>query len=285
MGSGMVGRLLAAGHRVTVYDPDPAAVAAVVAHGATAAASPRAVAEAAPVVMASLPGPAVARATAEAIATAPGLQVFIDLSTSGTAAAQAIAAILAPHGVASLDAPVSGGITGAANGKLALMVSGPLAAIDQVKPLLAEFGKVFVVGQQPGLGQTVKLANNMLAAVAMAATSEAMAMGAKAGVDPAVMLEILNASSGRNSATQDKFPRCVINRRFDFGFANALSFKDVRLCVDEAEALGVPMVMGAAVRQMLSITQNLYGPDADVTDMARVVEHWAGCQIGSREEK
>jgi 3-hydroxyisobutyrate dehydrogenase-like beta-hydroxyacid dehydrogenase len=235
--------------------------------------------------MASLPGPAVAKATAQAIAAAPGLQVFIDLSTSGTAAAQAIAAILAPHGVASLDAPVSGGITGAANGKLALMVSGPLAAIEQVKPLLAEFGKVFVVGAQPGLGQTVKLANNMLAAVAMAATSEAMAMGAKAGVDPAVMLEILNASSGRNSATQDKFPRCVINRRFDFGFANALSFKDVRLCVDEAEALGVPMVMGAAVRQMLSITQNLYGPDADVTDMARVVENWAGCQIGSSEEK
>ena len=283
MGSGMVGRLLAAGHAVTVYDPDAAAVAAVVARGATAAASPRAVAEAAPVVMASLPGPAVARATAEAIATAPGLQVFIDLSTSGTAAAQAIAAGLAPHGVASLDAPVSGGITGAANGKLALMVSGPLAAIEQVKPLLAEFGKVFVVGERPGLGQTVKLANNMLAAVAMAATSEAMAMGAKAGVDPAVMLEILNASSGRNSATQDKFPRCVINRRFDFGFANALSFKDVRLCVDEAEALGVPMVMGAAVRQMLSITQNLYGPDADVTDMARVVEHWAGCRIGSEE--
>ena len=235
--------------------------------------------------MASLPNPAIVKATVGAIAAAPGLQVFIDLSTSGTAAAQAIAALLAPYGVASLDAPVSGGITGAANGKLALMVSGPLDAIERVKPLLTEFGKVFVVGERPGLGQTVKLANNMLAAVAMAATSEAMAMGAKAGVDPAVMLEILNASSGRNSATQDKFPRCVINRRFDFGFANALSFKDVRLCVDEAEALGVPMIMGAAVRQMLSITQNVYGPDADVTDMARVVENWSACQIGSSEEK
>jgi len=285
MGSGMASRLLAAGHTVTVYDPDSSAVAALVARGAVAADTPLAVAESAPVVMASLPNPAIVKATVQAIAAAPGLQIFIDLSTSGTAAAQAIAVLLAPFGVASLDAPVSGGITGAANGKLALMVSGPLAAIERVKPLLTEFGKVFVVGERPGLGQTVKLANNMLAAVAMAATSEAMAMGAKAGVDPAVMLEILNASSGRNSATQDKFPRCVINRRFDFGFANALSFKDVRLCVDEAEALGVPMVMGAAVRQMLSITQNLYGPDADVTDMARVVENWAGCQIGSSEEK
>jgi 3-hydroxyisobutyrate dehydrogenase-like beta-hydroxyacid dehydrogenase len=285
MGSGMASRLLAAGHPVTVYDPDVTAVAALVARGAVAADSPLAVAQAAPVVMVSLPTPAIVKATVSAIAAATGLQVFVDLSTSGTAAAQSIAATLAPFGVAALDAPVSGGVTGAANGKLAIMVSGPLAAIERVKPLLAEMGKVFVVGERPGLGQTVKLANNMLAAVAMAATSEAMAMGAKAGVDPAVMLEILNASSGRNSATQDKFPRCVINRRFDFGFANALSFKDVRLCVDEAEALGVPMIMGAAVRQMLAITQNVCGPDADVTDMARVVENWAGCQIGSSEEK
>ena len=103
-------------------------------------------------------------------------------------------------------------------------------------------------------------------------------MGVKAGVDPAVMLEVLNASSGRNSATQDKIPKHVLNRRFDFGFANALSFKDVRLCLDEAEALGVPMVVGAAVRQMLSITQQLHGPDADCTEMVKVLEQWSGAR-------
>ena len=153
------------------------------------------------------------------------------------------------------------------------------------KPLLECFGKVFVVGDRPGLGQTVKLANNLMSAASLAIAAEAMAMGVKAGVDPAVMIEILNASSGRNSATQDKIPKHVLNRKFDFGFANALSFKDVRLCLDEAEALGVPMVVGAAVRQMLSITHNVCGPDADVTDMVRVVENWAGCRIGSGEEK
>jgi 3-hydroxyisobutyrate dehydrogenase-like beta-hydroxyacid dehydrogenase len=120
---------------------------------------------------------------------------------------------------------------------------------------LPNWASVFVVGEKPGLGQTVKLANNLMSAASLAIAAEALAMGAKAGVDPAVMLEILNASSGRNSATQDKIPRHVLNRKFDFGFANALSFKDVRLCLDEAEALGVPMVVGAAVRQMLSITQ------------------------------
>jgi 3-hydroxyisobutyrate dehydrogenase-like beta-hydroxyacid dehydrogenase len=285
MGSGMVARLRAAGHELTVYDPNAAAVAAAVARGAHAAASPADAARAAPIVMASVPTPAVARATAEAIAAAPGLEVFIDLSTSGPAAAAAIAALLAPRGVAAIDAPVSGGVAGAAAGKLSIMASGPRAAIEQVRPLLAELGRVFVVGERPGLGQTVKLANNLMSAASLAIAAEAMAMGVKAGVDPRIMLEILNASSGRNSATQDKIPKHVLNRKFDFGFANALSFKDVRLCLDEAEALGVPMVVGAAVRQMLSITHNVCGPDADCTEMVKVVENWAGCQIGGGEEK
>ena len=285
MGSGMVARLLADGHEVTIHDPDPAAVARLVAKGARAAASAREVAAAAPVVMASLPGPAVAIATARDIAKVPGLQVFVDLSTSGTTAAQAIARILGEQGIAAIDAPVSGGVTGAANGKLAIMVSGQAAAVDRIRPLLAVLGKLFFVGATPGLGQTVKLANNLMSAASLAIAAEAVAMGVKAGVDPAVMIEIINASSGRNSATQDKIPKHVLNRKFDFGFANALSFKDVRLCLDEAEALGVPMVVGAAVRQMLSITHNVCGPEADCTEMVKVVENWAGVRIGSGEEK
>jgi 3-hydroxyisobutyrate dehydrogenase-like beta-hydroxyacid dehydrogenase len=285
MGSGMAARLLAAGHEVIVYDPHPAGVNALVAKGARAAASAVDVAAAAPVLMVSLPGPATVRATALAVAEVPGLEVFIDLSTSGPAASQAVAALLAPHGIAAIDAPVSGGVTGAANGKLTLMASGPREALARVRPLLECFGRLFDVGEKPGLGQTIKLANNLMSAASLAIASEAMAMGVKAGADPAVMIEILNVSSGRNSATQDKIPKHVLNRKFDFGFANALSFKDVRLCLDEAEALGVPMVVGAAVRQMLSITQQMYGPDADCTEMVKVVENWAGCRIGSGEEK
>jgi 3-hydroxyisobutyrate dehydrogenase-like beta-hydroxyacid dehydrogenase len=284
MGSGMVARLLAAGHEVTIHDPDASAVARLVAQGARAAGSAAAVAAAAPVVMASLPGPAVAIATAREILAAPGLQVFVDLSTSGTSAAKTIATILGERGIASLDAPVSGGVTGAANGKLAIMVSGDAAAAERVRPLLLTLGKVFFVGATPGLGQTVKLANNLMSAASLAIAAEAVAMGVKAGVDPAVMIEIINASSGRNSATQDKIPKHVLNRKFDFGFANALSFKDVRLCLDEAEALGVPMVVGAAVRQMLSITHNVCGADADCTELVKVVENWAGVRIGSGEE-
>jgi 3-hydroxyisobutyrate dehydrogenase-like beta-hydroxyacid dehydrogenase len=279
MGSGMVARLMAAGHELTVYDPNEKATAPLVAQGAKFARSITEAAATTSVVMVSVPGPSDAKAAAVAVAQARGATIFVDLSTSGPGAAQAIAATLAPQAIAAIDAPVSGGVKGAASGKLAIMASGPRAALDRVEPLLSELGRVYRVGEKPGLGQTVKLANNLMAAASLAIAAEAMAMGVKAGVDPAAMLEIINASSGRNSATQDKIPKHVLNGKFDFGFANALSFKDVRLCLDEAEALGVPMVVGAAVRQMLSITNQMYGPDADCTDLVRVVEKWAGCEI------
>jgi 3-hydroxyisobutyrate dehydrogenase-like beta-hydroxyacid dehydrogenase len=280
----MAARLLAAGHAVSVFDSSAAAMADLAQHGARTAASAADAARGADLVLASLPSPAAVRGLAADLAAVPGIAVFVDLGTSGPAASQAVAAVLAPAGIAAVDAPVSGGVKGAAAGTLTLMVSGPPAAMARVKALLDVLGRVIVVGEKPGLGQTLKLANNLMSAAALAIASEAMAMGVKAGLDPAVMLEVLNASSGRNSATQDKIPRHVLNRRFDFGFANALSFKDVRLCLDEAEALGVPMVVGAAVRQMLSITQQQFGADADCTEMVKVLEGWAGCRIGTGEE-
>jgi 3-hydroxyisobutyrate dehydrogenase-like beta-hydroxyacid dehydrogenase len=125
----------------------------------------------------------------------------------------------------------------------------------------------------------MKLANNLLAAAALAVSSEAIVMGVKAGLDPKLMVEVINAGSGRNSATQDKFPRAVLPRTFDFGFATGLSYKDVRLCVDEAEALGVPMVVGSAVRQLLAVTNATFGAESDFTNVVRTVEQWAGVEV------
>jgi 3-hydroxyisobutyrate dehydrogenase-like beta-hydroxyacid dehydrogenase len=281
----MAARLLAAGHSVSVFDPSPAATAALAVKGARVAASAVDAARDAHIVLASLPSPAILKSLAAEIAAVPGVAIFVDLSTSGPAAVQAAAATLADGGIQMVDAPVSGGVKGAAAGTLTLMISGPASAVARVQPLLATLGRVVVVGEKPGLGQTLKLANNLMSAASLAIASEAMAMGVKAGLDPAVMIEVINASSGRNSATQDKIPKHVLNRRFDFGFANALSFKDVRLCLEEAEALGVPMVVGTAVRQMLSITQQVCGPDADCTEMVKVLEGWTGCRIGAAEEK
>lgn len=284
MGSCLVARLIAAGHELTIYDPVASATAPLAALGAKVAGSVAQAASLCSVAMASVPGPADARETARLLAESPAVKVFVDLSTSGPAAAQAIAALLAPRGIAAVDAPVSGGVKGATAGCLTIMASGPVAAMERVRALLEVLGKVYVLGEKPGLGQTVKLANNLMSAASLAIAAEALAMGVKAGVDPATMLDVLNASSGRNSATQDKIPKHVLNRKFDFGFANALSFKDVRLCLDEAEALGVPMVVGAAVRQMLAITQRIHGATADCTELVKVVEDWAGCRIGNTEE-
>jgi 3-hydroxyisobutyrate dehydrogenase-like beta-hydroxyacid dehydrogenase len=207
------------------------------------------------------------------------VKVVVDLSTSGPGMAGRVSKGLEGLGIAWIDAPVSGGIAGAKGGTLAVMASGPRAAFEKVEPLLKVFGKVFFVGEKAGLGQVAKLANNLLAAAALAVSSEAMVMGVKAGIDPKVLLDIINAGSGRNSATQDKFPRSILPRTFDFGFATGLSYKDVRLCIDEAESMGVPRVVGAAVRQMLAVTNAKYGATSDFTSMTRVIEEWAGVEV------
>jgi len=212
------------------------------------------------------------------------IKTMIDLSTTGPGAAGRVAVGLRERGIQWVDCPVSGGIAGAKGGTLAIMVSCPKATFAAVEPIVANFGKVFFVGEKPGLAQVVKLGNNMMAAAALVVTAEALAMGVKAGVDPKIMIDIINVSSGRNTASLDKFPRSVLPGTFDFGFATGLSYKDVRLCVDEAEALGVPMVAGALVRQMLAITASKFGADSDFTSIAKVIEDWAGVEIRSKGE-
>ncbi|MGI3213136.1 NAD(P)-dependent oxidoreductase [Roseovarius tibetensis] len=282
MGTPMAGRLIDAGYDVVVCDLDTQAVDRMVGRGATAAATPRAVADAVDVVVTSLPTPGIVRQVGlgeEGIVNGTRATVMLDVSTTGPSTAREVAEGLAAAGKQWIDCPVSGGIAGAEKGTLALMVSFPTETYETVLPVLDIFGKPFHVGEDAGLGQVVKLANNMLAASAIFLTAEAMAMGVKAGVDARTMLDIINLSTGRNSASQDKFPKAVLTGTFDFGFATALSYKDVRLCVDESENLGVPMVGGALVRQVLAITNSKYGPDSDFTSMARLIEDWADVEI------
>lgn len=285
MGGAMARRLLDAGHQVTVYDPSAAAAAAVAAHGAKVAPSARAVADAAPVVFLSLPNPQIVADVvlgAEGIREGRRLQVCVDLSTSGPDAAVKLAAGLGGRQIASLEAPVSGGIKGAREGTLSLMVAGPQAIWEQVRPLLEVFGKPFFMGVNPGAGQTMKLVNNLLGACAIAVTAEGMTLGIKAGLDPARMIEVLNVSSGRSSATQDKWPRSVLPRTFDFGFASGLCLKDVRLCLAAAESLRVPLGVGSAVCDLLQRTVDRLGADSDFTAMAKIVESDSGLDPNRR---
>jgi 3-hydroxyisobutyrate dehydrogenase-like beta-hydroxyacid dehydrogenase len=288
MGGPMASRLLDAGYRLCVYDVSDEATGPLVARGAELAASPAEVASMADTVFMSLPTPDVVREVAlggnGGLVNGSKVRTVIDLSTTGPGVATEVAGKLAERNIAWVDSPVSGGVTGAKAGTLAVMVSCPKPAYQKLEPVLKVFGKLFHAGEKPGLAQTAKLANNLLAATAMVATSEVMAMGVKAGLDATVLIDIINASSGRNSASQDKFPRAILPRTFDFGFATGLSYKDVRLCIDEAEALGVPMVAGAAVRQMLAVTQAKFGPQSDFTSVAKVVEEWAGVEIRARHK-
>ena len=203
MGGAMARRLIEAGHRVVAYDVSATACDALASQGASIASGARAVADMVPVVFLSLPNPEVVVSTmlgADGAIAGKQLEVCVDLSTSGPETAIKLAAGLAERHIASLEAPVSGGIRGAREGTLSLMISGPQAAWQRVRPLLEIFGRPFFMGETAGTGQTMKLVNNLLGACAIAITAEGMAIGAKAGLDPARMIEVLNVSSGRSSA-------------------------------------------------------------------------------------
>ena len=287
MGQPMARRLIEAGHKLVVYDTRNDAVAPLVAMGAQLASSPADVADRVETVMASLPSLQIS----EKVATGEGgvihgkrIKRFIDLSTTGSGVAAKIAAALVKKNIIQIDSPVSGGVGGARKGTLAVMVSGPKTEIELVKDVLAVFGKVFVIGEKPGMAQTMKLANNFLSATAMAATSEAVAMGVKAGLDPAVMIDVINAGSGRTTASDQKFPQSILPRTFDYGFATALMLKDVRLCFDEAKGFSVPNAVMRAVLDQWETTNAEYGGESDFTSIVKMIEKRAGVIVGAEKK-
>lgn len=285
MGMPMASRLIDAGYQLTVFDLRKACVDALVARGASAAASPAAVASAAETVLLSLPDPAIVRKVAlgdDGVIHGSMVKTVLDLSTTGAGAAQEIAAALAAKGITGVDSPVSGGVAGAVKGTLAVMVACPRTLFDALEPMLMHIGKVFFIGERPGMGQTMKLANNLLSAAAMAATSEAIAFGVKAGLDPAMMVDVINAGSGRSTATEAKFPKAILTRSFDFGFTTGLMYKDVKLCLEEAAAATVPMPVATAVREQWRRTNEAFGPEKDFTTIAMLVERDAGVEIKKR---
>src|SRR3979411_3069927 len=250
MGFPMARRLIEAKHQLTVFDTRKEATDKLLALGAQAASSPKDIADRCETVLASLPSLQASLDVATGsggVAERKRVNRFVDLPTVGSQMAARIHGLLAKNNIVQIDSPVSGGVGGAEKGTLAVMVSGPRADYEAVKLALDVIGKVFFIGEKPGSAQTMKLANNFLSATAMAATSEAVVMGVKSGLDPAVMIDVINAGSGMNTASRDKFPRAVLPRSFDFGFATGLMVKDVRLALDEMKWLGLSMGGAAGV--------------------------------------
>jgi 3-hydroxyisobutyrate dehydrogenase-like beta-hydroxyacid dehydrogenase len=250
MGSAIAERLVGAGHDIIGYDsgshiPPPS--------GVRLARSAEYVATSAAVVLLSLPDAEASAAVCARLARAerPRVNTIVDLSTIGIDAARGCATTLASAGLHYVDAPVSGGVAGAGSGSLTMMIACASELLDALTPVLGVVAsRRFHVGLEAGAGQAMKLANNFVSAAAMAATSEAVVFAQRAGLEPAVVVDVLNASSGRTTASSDKFPKAVLTGSYDFGFTGALMSKDVRLYVEAAEAEGAPASLARAAAQL-----------------------------------
>lgn len=248
MGGPMAANIAGAGFELTIHDK--AGGAGRAPPGAAVAGSAADVARRADAVFLCLPEPSASLAVAREIADTPQRRagVIVDFSTTGVAVAKEIAVAVAASGVVYADAPVSGGRGGAVAGSLTVMWAGPAALLDALRPALgAVAANVFHVGDKPGQGQAMKLLNNFLSATAMAATAEAVIYGEAEGLDMATMLDVLNVSTGRNSATADKFPKRILTGSYDSGFHTALMAKDTRLYGDGVRRAGTPSAIGEAV--------------------------------------
>jgi len=281
MGGPMAANLLKAGHELCVFDLVPAAVEAAVALGARAAADAAEAVRGAEVVISMLPASRhveglylgddglLARIAPDALA--------IDCSTIAPASAQKVAAAAAARGIAMIDAPVSGGTAGAAAGTLTFIVGGEAAALERARPLLEAMGRnVFHMGAS-GAGQVAKLCNNMALGVIMAATGEALALGAAHGLDPAALSKMMAVSTGRSWATEvcNPWPGVLENapasRGYQGGFGSDLMLKDLGLAAEAAMGVGAPIPLGELARNLYALNGRAGRGGLDFSSVIRLL--------------
>lgn len=282
MGLPMATRLLDAGHELGVFDIRDEAVRPLVERQARRAETPKALADAYETVAVSLPTLPIFRQ----VLTAPdgllaggAMKTLVNTCTVGVGFAREMAALCAQRGVTLIDAPISGGPSGARAGTLAVMVSGHPATVETLRPVFNTWGSTVVVaGDEPGAAQVMKLTNNILCAVALVATAEAMTMARQAGIPDESMLRVINNGTGRNFATTHLFPQAIVPGTFNFGATIEVLMKDVDLAMEQGEASGVPMWVCQSVRLFLksAIYQGRAGQD--ISRIIEVVE--AGTRKG-----
>ena len=283
MGQPMATKLLDGGHGLTIYDINEAAMRPLLDRQARRATSPRDLADRCETVFVSLPTLAAFRAVAfgdHGLIHGKAMKVLVNTCTVGVPFVKEVEQAMNARGVTVVDCPISGGPPGARAGTLSVMVSGDPATVETVKPLIALWGKtVTVAGDTAGAAQVLKLTNNILSAVALAATAEAFVMGAKGGLSPEVMVSAINAGSGRNSATETKFPLAVLNREFNFGAEMHILMKDIDLAVAQGENLGVPMWVCEAARLVFKHAMHKGAAKDDLTTIVKHIERDAGFEI------
>ncbi|MCU1361963.1 MAG: 6-phosphogluconate dehydrogenase NAD-binding [Ilumatobacteraceae bacterium] len=271
MGRPIADNIAAAGFDLVCFDA--AGTAERLPVGARAMSGADEVFATADTVLISVPDGAIIRQLIDQLEAAPSrsVSVIIDLSTVGPAIARECAARLLPLGVTYCDGPVSGGVAGARAATISLMFGGPTAVLDAHRSIFDVIaGNVFHVGELAGQGQAMKLLNNYLSAVALAATSEAVAFGAAEGLDMNVMIDVLNVSTGRNSATYDKFPNRVMTGTYDAGFHTRLMTKDVKLFLQSIDEVGTAKVVATAIGNVWQAADEAM-PGSDFTEIWKFV--------------
>jgi 3-hydroxyisobutyrate dehydrogenase-like beta-hydroxyacid dehydrogenase len=255
LGAAIVTALLKAGYGVAIFDTDAVAMAALKEKGARPLASARAVGDEAAIVFACLPTPEVCAEVAlatDGVTAGKAIEIYVETSTLGMAAIDAIAAGLAARHIQFLDNPIVGGGGGAgvAEGKIATISAGPRDAFARIEPILKSLTRnVFYAGEKPGLAQICKCVNAALAITGLTIACEAIVMGVKAGIDPKLLLDIVNAGSGRNVTTEERFARTVLTRKFG-GNSMRIMSKDMKLYAETAHALGVPAFVGSSIAEI-----------------------------------
>lgn len=245
MGGPMCGRLLQAGFAVTICEPDDARAQVLVEAGAARAMTPRQVADHAEVVFACLPSREISREAAlgdNGVVHGQAIRIYVETSTLGRPDIEALVEGLAPRRIAVVDAPISGGAAPARAGTLSILLAGPRQACQEIRPALdAMASNVFDFGEAAGRAQVAKLINNLLSSAGLVTAIEGVVMGVKAGLDAQTLIEAINVSTGRNSATLEKFPKAILPRTFTFGGPLTIGLKDMELFLEEAQRQGTPL--------------------------------------------
>jgi len=285
MGSPMAANLIRAGFRVRGYDlAEPARAALADCGGEPVGSAAEAVAGA-EVVILMLPNSDVVEAVVGDGAFAAALTagaVLVDMGSSEPLRTQALAAELAGRSVVLVDAPVSGGVSRARSGALTIMAGGDAGVLDRLAPVLAALGTVTRAGNV-GAGHAIKALNNLLSATHLLATSEAMIAGERFGLDPEVMLAIINSSSGRSGSTENKWPNFVLSEKYDSGFGLRLMLKDMRIAVALAEQVGTPDALGSGAVALWAQAAEALPATADHTEVARWVRDQQAADQPSRQ--
>lgn len=277
MGAPMASNLAAAGYPVRAHDVAPAAVASFAEGrpGVFRAGSAAQAAAGADVVITMLPDGKIVRKTVLDGGVASSLErgaTIVDMSSSSPVETQALGADLAAMGLGLVDAPVSGGVKKAVEGKLAIMAGGDPALVQRVRPILATMGAVVYETGPLGTGHAMKALNNFVSAAGLVATCEALIVGRRFGLDPDKMVDILNASTGRNNSTEVKAKQFILSETFASGFSLALMAKDLRTAADLAAHLGLAAPMSTAASQLWMEASRALGAGADHTEIFRFVE-------------